>query len=693
MPSIEWNKTKFGNAEGFPNRGEVWSEPWGGSYAQWYGVILPRIKKFLPCKSILEIAPGFGRWTSFLLDLCDRYTGVDISRTCIENLKGRFHNGEFIKNDGYSLEMIADNKYDFIFSFDSLVHAEMDVIESYLKQIPQKLTKNGVAFLHISNLGACQQTENIHARAKSVSAKLVRDFCSKHNINLVVQELINWRGDALIDQFIIINRQKISFEKPILIVNNEFMQEAKICKDIYMKYADFTCPRKLFVDINSENGIELLKQENCIPVVVESNDYYVPYTSVTLKSLLLNSSSDYYYDIIILHSDISEKSKELIRDDVLGFNNKSIRFINIGDEVKEIEFKIELPHISKETFYRLLIPDIMKDYCKIVFLDCDLIVKGDISELYNINLDGNAIGATLDVDFAGRYKDDVKGIKRYVDENLKLNDPYKYFQAGVMIMDLSVMRDLLGDIKLISYAINKRYRYMDQDILNLVFHAHVKHIDLRWNVLCDCCNIRVSKFIRRGPLEYYNMYLEARKNPKIIHYAGAEKPWESPYMDYAFEYFNYARKSLFYEIIMYRLCKKNAASLMNIATFGSNNEWIYEHMGGDIYSRFIFPWKAVKPGDRIVMYGGGIVGKTFLRQVSNNPYCHIIAVVDQNPTSTGIVEAPVIGLNELVGIECDSYDLILIALERKDIALNVRDDLELMGIPSQKIRWVDPHRV
>lgn len=122
------------------------------------------------------------------------------------------------------------------------------------------------------------------------------------------------------------------------------------------------------------------------------------------------------------------------------------------------------------------------------------------------------------------------------------------------------------------------------------------------------------------------------------------------------------------------------------------DNWIQEHMGGDIYSRFIFPWKAVKPGAKIVMYGGGIVGKTFLRQLANHPYCHIVTVVDQNPATTGIVECPVIDINGLAEINPKDYDMVLIAMEKKDVAIAIRADLELMGIPPHKIKWVDPVR-
>lgn len=240
MPSLDWNITTWNNYKNWSNRGEEWSVAWGGSYAQWYGTILPRISLYLPCNAVLEIAPGFGRWTRFLINSCNEYCGVELSSICVNDLEKLFNKGEFILNDGYSLEDVADNNYDFIFSFDSLVHAERDVIESYLIQIPDKLSENGVAFLHLSNLASLPKNENrcTHAREMSVSSQFIRDFCSANNINLVLQELVNWGGEDLIDQFILIKKTNESIGAPTVIKNCNFMLEADVCKEVYAKYID-----------------------------------------------------------------------------------------------------------------------------------------------------------------------------------------------------------------------------------------------------------------------------------------------------------------------------------------------------------------------------------------------------------------------------------------------------------------------
>ena len=71
VPSIEENLDRWDEDYDWREAGEPWSKPWGGATAQWFGCLYPRIQHFLPAASILEIAPGFGRWTEFLLEQCD----------------------------------------------------------------------------------------------------------------------------------------------------------------------------------------------------------------------------------------------------------------------------------------------------------------------------------------------------------------------------------------------------------------------------------------------------------------------------------------------------------------------------------------------------------------------------------------------------------------------------------------------
>lgn len=113
-------------------------------------------------------------------------------------------------------------------------------------------------------------------------------------------------------------------------------------------------------------------------------------------------------------------------------------------------------------------------------------------------------------------------------------------------------------------------------------------------------------------------------------------------------------------------------------------------LGEDIYQRFRFPFEGIKAGSRIIIYGGGVVGKIFLQQVARSAYCTVRAICDRNYRDTGIIEVPVISLAELAGLPDTEYDVILIALEQRNIAIEVREDLIMAGVSTDKIIYFNP---
>lgn len=214
MPSIDEN---HGAWHGFPwhQHGDEWSVCWGGSLSLWRGTLWPRIADDLPTGHILEIAPGHGRITQFLLPLCSRYTGVDLVATCVDHCRARFveaRHASFVQNDGRSLAAIEDDSIDFALSWDSLVHADMSVLDAYLAGLSSKLRPGARAFLHHSNLGAYRDKDsnltvaNPHWRDESVDADAVRDSAMRHGLHCVSQELIQWAAPEPQDCFTLIRR-------------------------------------------------------------------------------------------------------------------------------------------------------------------------------------------------------------------------------------------------------------------------------------------------------------------------------------------------------------------------------------------------------------------------------------------------------------------------------------------------------
>jgi len=174
MPSIEENRDMWGNEISWEAQGDEWSTPWGGVETQWHATILPRIRRFVPAGRVLEIAPGYGRWSSFLIDCADEYIGVDMNTNCVSACRARFaaaSHATFVVNDGRSLAAVGDDSINFAFSFDSLVHVEIDIIGAYLRELSRKLSPDGIAFIHHSNLGEINRTALNLSRLLSGTAR------------------------------------------------------------------------------------------------------------------------------------------------------------------------------------------------------------------------------------------------------------------------------------------------------------------------------------------------------------------------------------------------------------------------------------------------------------------------------------------------------------------------------------------
>ena len=210
MPSAEENRAAW-TSHDWGDGGEQWSKGWGSSAMLWHGSILPRIHFALPARHLLEIAPGFGRVSEFLLAACERYTGVDIAPNCVAACRTRFAavpHARFVLNDGRSLDAVEDDSLDFAFSWDSLVHADPLVLAAYVRALRSKLRPGGRAFLHHSNLGAFldpltekPRIENRHWRDERTSAATLRELCSAVGLALDGQELVQWGTPEPVDCF------------------------------------------------------------------------------------------------------------------------------------------------------------------------------------------------------------------------------------------------------------------------------------------------------------------------------------------------------------------------------------------------------------------------------------------------------------------------------------------------------------
>ena len=295
-----------------------------------------------------------------------------------------------------------------------------------------------------------------------------------------------------------------------------------------------------------------------VPIVLAADDAYVPMLTTTLLSALRNASRDRFYDVVIFEKDISPRNQQLMRAFFSErFDNAALRFVDVSGLTRSYDLKTSNEHISVETYYRFLIQDVMPGYDKVLYLDSDLIVRGDVAELFDTELDDSLLAAALDIDYLGNLNMPDGKRMAYSKDVLGLADPYGYFQAGVLVLNVAELRRLHSSAEWLEIASDPSFIYNDQDILNAHCQGRVTYLDNAWNVMNDCDG-RIAKVFSFAPAEVFDAFKAAYASPRVIHYAGFEKPWKAGHCDLREEYFAYARETPFYEALVSQLAASGA---------------------------------------------------------------------------------------------------------------------------------------
>ncbi len=259
-----------------------------------------------------------------------------------------------------------------------------------------------------------------------------------------------------------------------------------------------------------------------IPVCFATDDNYVPFLAVAVASLLDNASKDKFYRIFVLITKLKEENIEKIKS--LETENSQIEFISLAKELDKIKDMFHLrDYYSKETYYRIFIPNLFPYYKKVLYLDCDITVLGDVAELYEHHIHGFYVGAAVEevmqtYEVFGNYVEKADGIKR---EN--------YFNAGILLINCRRWRNKLIAEQFVDLLNRYKFRVVqDEDYLNVLCKGHVRWLNLGWN-----------------KTSYKNENFDD-KDLRLIHWKINWRPWK--YKDVLYEeyFWKYAKMSGFY---------------------------------------------------------------------------------------------------------------------------------------------------
>ena len=263
-----------------------------------------------------------------------------------------------------------------------------------------------------------------------------------------------------------------------------------------------------------------------IPIFFAVYDGYVPFLAVALQSIIENSSKEYFYSIKILYTNIEEENKKKI----LKYERENIKieFVDLNYYIEDVKDKLYTrDYYTKTTYFRLFIPNLYPQYDKAIYLDSDIVVLGDIAKLYNEDIGDNLVAAVPD-----NVIQTNKVFQDYVERVVGIATYKNYFNAGMLLMNLDEMRKfdfqnkflyLLGTVK---FAV-----VQDQDYLNRLCKGRTKLLDKGWDKMP----------IPTDEIE--------EKDIKLIHYNLTYKPWHFENVLYENFFWNYAKKTEYYDEI------------------------------------------------------------------------------------------------------------------------------------------------
>lgn len=279
-------------------------------------------------------------------------------------------------------------------------------------------------------------------------------------------------------------------------------------------------------------------------VCAADNNYAMP-LAVTARSVLENLSCDYQIQLFIIDGGIDDANKHKIEQS-LNLNRCQIEFIprpdfllTVVQDVVNYLSKVtpeELQHItgSVAAYYRLFITELLPNSIdRVIYLDCDLVVNADLSKLWEADFNDAYILAVQDMWVP--YVSSIKGVPY---QKLGISAGSKYFNSGVMVIDLQKWRADDMTTKAIEYLKTYQHdiRAHDQDVLNGLFADRWGELDPSWNLTPAIIDLFSSWQESPFSEAEYHQLIDC---PSIIHFATNRKPWNSRhalFKNYFFEY-------------------------------------------------------------------------------------------------------------------------------------------------------------
>jgi lipopolysaccharide biosynthesis glycosyltransferase len=251
------------------------------------------------------------------------------------------------------------------------------------------------------------------------------------------------------------------------------------------------------------------------PIVFAADDNYALPLAVAIRSTVDNCPTPDSLSFTLLHQEMS--------DDMVDRVLKSCPEADIDVVRVPKEAYADLPtkdYLTTATYLRLLIPTLLAEHERVLYLDADSLVLGDVREVLDAPLRGHPLAAVTDPS-APRF-DSPEGVRHW--RELGMDPATPYLNAGLLLIDTKAWREMNIVEETIAYV--RRFGtdiLLDQEALNLVVRGNYQPVPLAWNIYPELAGTVI--IARRLGRELPPEYLEAVATPKLVQFVGEDKPW------------------------------------------------------------------------------------------------------------------------------------------------------------------------
>lgn len=262
------------------------------------------------------------------------------------------------------------------------------------------------------------------------------------------------------------------------------------------------------------------------------DDQYAPHAAAAVASIAANAPGALLH-FLIVHDGVPEGRR---RQFAVSAPEARFTWLEIDETLlPDYAVRADTPHIRRATLFRLqldcLAPESIR---RVLYLDSDLVVLGDVRQLWSVDLDGAPIGAVADAAVA----DPRAVIEEFSSAYGLACDDRGYFNAGALLMDIELIRSEGGFRAALEFLIERNPRLADQDALNWLFWGRWRQLDPKWNV-------------QAASLTPARQCEAAGGSPALVHFTGDNKPWQaSAYHPWAWLYWRYLARTPFLSEVM-----------------------------------------------------------------------------------------------------------------------------------------------